>query len=218
VIIKSVDLEPVTLRKQDPNWRFALGASPITDGLIVRLMTDDGKMGEGFAASAAHMGAILGALKAELELFCPILIGKDPTRIESILGELDRAIRGAPQAKAGIDCALYDLQARALGVPLCQLLGGQVRGSVPILRILAIKTPKEMAAQAQKLTDKGYRYLKIKVHGEVEEDVARVAAVRRQVGEAVHLTIDANQSYTPKGAVSAIPLRPDLPHPNTAAR
>jgi L-Ala-D/L-Glu epimerase len=204
VIIKSVDLEPVTLRKDDPSWRFALGASPITDGLIVRLVTDDGKVGEGFAASAAHMGAILGTLKAELELFCPILIGKDPTRIESILGELDRAIRGAPQAKAGIDCALYDLQARALGVPLCQLLGGQVRGSVPILRILAIKTPKEMAVQAQKLIDKGYRYLKIKVHGEVEEDVARVAAIRRQVGEGVHLTIDANQSYTPKGAVSAI--------------
>jgi L-alanine-DL-glutamate epimerase-like enolase superfamily enzyme len=204
VIIKSVDLEPVTLRKEDPNWRFALGASPITDGLIVRLVTDDGKMGEGFAASAAHMGAIPGMLKAALELFRPILIGKDPTRIESILGELDRAIRGASQAKAGIDCALYDLQARALGVPLCQLFGGQVRGSVPILRILAIKAPTEMAIQAQKLIDKGYRYLKIKVHGEVEEDVARVAAIRRQVGEQVHLTIDANQSYTPKAAVSAL--------------
>ena len=51
-----------------------------------------------------------------------------------------------------------------------------MRGSVPILRILAIKTPQEMAVQAQKLIDKGYRYLKIKVHGDVEEDVARVAA------------------------------------------
>jgi L-alanine-DL-glutamate epimerase-like enolase superfamily enzyme len=204
VIIKNVDLEPVTLRKEDPDWRFALGASPISEGVIIRLVTDDGHAGEGYAASAAHRGAILGTLKAELELFGPILVGKDPTRIESILGALDRAMRGASQAKAGIDCALYDLQARALGVPLCQLLGGQVRGSVPILRILAIKTPDEMAVQAQKLIDKGYRYLKIKVHGDVDEDVARVAAIRRQVGEVVHLTIDANQSYTPKSAVSAI--------------
>jgi len=204
VHINSVDLEPVTLRKEDPKWRFALGASPLTEGYLVRLKTGDGNVGEGFASAVAHMGAILGTLKAELELFRPILIGKDPTRIEAILAELNRVIRGAPQAKAAIDCALFDLQARALGVPLCQLLGGQVRDCVPILRILAIKSPGEMAAQAQKLVDKGYRYLKIKVHGEVAEDVARVAAIRRQVGEKVHLTIDANQSYTPKEAVTAV--------------
>ena len=61
-----------------------------------------------------------------------------------------------------------------------------------------------MAAQAQKLVDKGYRYLKIKVHGEVDEDVARVAAIRRQVGDDVHLTIDANQAYSPKDAIAAL--------------
>jgi L-alanine-DL-glutamate epimerase-like enolase superfamily enzyme len=84
------------------------------------------------------------------------------------------------------------------------LFGGKVREEVPILRILAIKTPTEMAAAAQKLVDKGYRYLKIKVHGEVDEDVARVAAIRRQVGDDVHLTIDANQSYTTKDAIAAL--------------
>ena len=75
---------------------------------------------------------------------------------------------------------------------------------VPILRILAIKTPPEMAAAARKLVDRGYRYLKIKVHGHVAEDVARVAAIRREVGDDVHLTIDANQSYSPKDAVAAL--------------
>ena len=81
---------------------------------------------------------------------------------------------------------------------------GKVRDTLPILRILAIKTPAEMAAAAQKLVDKGYRYLKIKVHGDVEEDVARVAAIRKQVGDDVHLTIDANQSYTTKDAITAL--------------
>ena len=53
-----------------------------------------------------------------------------------------------------------------------------------------------MAAQAQKLVDDGYDYLKIKVHGDVEDDVARVRAIRAQVGDGILLTIDANQSYT----------------------
>ena len=204
MIIKSFEIEPVVLRKEDPTWRFALGASPITDGQIVRLESEDGHQGFGYASSTPHMGAISGTLKAELDLFRPIVVGKDPGRIEAILGELNAAMRGASQAKAAIDCALYDLNSRALGVPLCQLLGGEVRDTVPILRILAIKSPMEMAGQAQKLVDKGYRYLKIKVHGEVEEDVARVAAIRKQVGRDIHLTIDANQSYTPKDAVVAL--------------
>jgi L-alanine-DL-glutamate epimerase-like enolase superfamily enzyme len=79
-----------------------------------------------------------------------------------------------------------------------------VRDSVPILRILAIKAPPEMASQARKLVDRGYRYLKIKVHGDVDEDVARVAAIRAEVGADIHLTIDANQSYSPKDAITAL--------------
>ncbi|MCZ6548268.1 MAG: dipeptide epimerase, partial [Deltaproteobacteria bacterium] len=75
---------------------------------------------------------------------------------------------------------------------------------IPQLRILPIKTPPEMAVGAQKLVDQGYRYLKIKVPGNVTEDVERVRAIRQQVGPNIHLTIDTNQSYDPKSAIQAI--------------
>lgn len=204
MIIREFEIEPCTMRKEDPTWRFALGASPVTDGHVVRLLADDGNEGFGYASATPHMGSIQATLKAELELFRPLVVGRDPRAIEAILIELDRAMRGAAQAKAAVDCALHDLLARALDVPLHVLFGGAVRDAVPILRILAIKTPQEMGAQAQKLVDRGYRYLKIKVHGHVEEDVARVACIRRQVGDQVHLTIDANQSYSPKDAIRAL--------------
>src|SRR5262245_50942622 len=202
--IREFDISPCTMRKEDPTWRFALAASPVTDGQVLRIATDDGHEGFGYASATAHMGSTKETLKAELELFRSIVVGKDPNNIEAILVELDSALRGAPQAKAAIDCALHEVVARSRNVPLCNLLGGQVRDSVPILRILAIKTPAEMAAAGQKLVDKGYRYLKIKVHGHVEEDVARVAAIRKQVGDGVHLTIDANQAYTAKDAIAAL--------------
>jgi L-alanine-DL-glutamate epimerase-like enolase superfamily enzyme len=204
MIIRELDIEPCVMRKEDPAWRFALAASPISDGHVVRIVTDEGIEGFGYASATPHMGATAATLKAELELFRGLLIGRDPSCLEALLLALDHSIRGAPQSKAAIDCALHDLNARALGVPLNVLFGGPVRDKVPILRILAIKTPAEMAAQAQKLVDRGYRYLKIKVHGHVEEDVARVAAIRKQVGEDIHLTIDANQSYSPKDAITAL--------------
>jgi L-alanine-DL-glutamate epimerase-like enolase superfamily enzyme len=204
MIIRGFEVEPCTMRKEDPAWRFALAASPVTDGHVLRLISDDGVEGFGYASATPHMGSTRDTLQAELDLFRPMVVGKDPRGIEGILQQLDRALRGAPQSKAAIDCALHDLTARALGVPLNVLFGGAVRDTLPILRILAIKSPQDMAAQAQRLVDKGYRYLKIKVHGHVDEDVARVAAIRRQVGDEVHLTIDANQSYAPKDAIAAL--------------
>jgi L-alanine-DL-glutamate epimerase-like enolase superfamily enzyme len=204
MIIRDYDITPCTMRKEDPTWRFALAANPVCDGHVLRIATDDGHEGFGYASATPHMGSTKDTLQVELELFRSRVVGRDPQQIEAILVDLDKTLRGAAQAKAAIDCALYDLVARALGVPLGVLFGGAVRDTVPILRILAIKTPPEMAAAGRKLVDKGYRYLKIKVHGHVEEDVARVAAIRKEVGDGVHLTIDANQSYTPKDAIAAL--------------
>lgn len=195
---------PNVMRKEDPSWKFALGASPVTEGSILCLTAEDGTQGFGYASATPHMGSIPQALEAELDWLRPAVLAADADNIEEISVALDRRLRNAPQAKAAIDCALHDLKARRLGVPLYQLFGGKVRDRVPILRILAIKSPADMAKQAQRLVDQGYRYLKIKVHGDVAEDVARVAAIRKQVGDDVHLTIDANQSYTVKNAIMAI--------------
>ena len=63
-----------------------------------------------------------------------------------------------------------------------------------------------MAKNARALADKGVRHFKIKVHGEVEEDVERVRAIRTELGPDAHLTIDANQSYAAKDAIRALNL------------
>lgn len=204
MIIKEFSIEPCVLRKADPTWRTSLHADPTTEGAIIRLTADNGHFGDGYGSATAHMGSVPPVLKAELEFFRPAVIGEDARNMEAISLKLDRLLRGAPFARSAIECALFDLNARALGVPLNRLLGGQVRDRVPVIRILAIKTPQEMASAARKLVDEGYRYLKIKVDGDVATDVARVAAVRREVGDSIHLTIDANQAYSVKSAITAL--------------
>ncbi|HEY4264362.1 MAG TPA: enolase C-terminal domain-like protein [Micropepsaceae bacterium] len=204
MIVARVLLEPCVMRKDDPKWRFALGASPVTEGVVVTLVAENGVCGFGYGSATPHMGATRESLMAALTRFVPLVTGRDCFAVEEILQVLDADSAGHHQAKAAIDCALHDLNARLLNIPLHQMFGGKLRDSVPILRILAIKTPDEMATQAQKLADAGYRYLKVKVHGDVKEDVARVRAIRRQVGDAVRLTIDANQSYSVKDAISAL--------------
>lgn len=202
--ITGLTLAPCVMRKEDPTWAFALAASPITEGWIVSIHTDGGMTGYGYASATAHMGASMEGLKGTLERLAPILVDRDPAHMAAIRVALDRALAGNNQAKAAIDNALFDLNARMLDVPLSRLFGGAVTTEFPVLRILAIKKPAEMAKQAQILADQGYSYLKIKVHGDVAEDVARVKAIRKQVGDAVHLTIDANQAYSTKNAIAAL--------------
>jgi L-alanine-DL-glutamate epimerase-like enolase superfamily enzyme len=124
--------------------------------------------------------------------------------IEALLQRLDSSLFGASQAKAAIDCAMHDLMAKASDIPLHKLLGGALVKRIPVLRILALKPSNEMADKAAELYDSGYRYFKIKVHGDVAEDVARVRAIRERLGSQAHLTIDANQSYSVKEAICAI--------------
>lgn len=202
--ITDVVIHPSILPKIDKEWAFALAANPQSEGLIVTIVAEDGSVGYGYGSSMPHYGAPLGSVQANLENFRKRLIGKDSRQIAAIMSDLDRAVVGNNQAKAAIDCALHDLMARRLGIPICDLFGGAARTEFPSLRILPIKQPAAMAANARRLYDQGVRHFKIKVHGNVGEDIACVAAVREEVGPEAHLTIDANQSYTPKEAIRAI--------------
>ena len=64
---------------------FALAASPVTEGQVVRIATDDGHEGFGYASATPHMGSTKATLEAELALFRPLLIGRDASGIEAIL-------------------------------------------------------------------------------------------------------------------------------------
>src|SRR5690349_19872316 len=199
--ISTVELLPADMPQSDPKWRFSIHANRVSKGWLVEITADDGTLGYGYASATRHMGASSEGLKGVLDDFKRLLIGRDPFDIEPILADLDHHLRGMNQAKAAIDCALHEIAARALGVPLCTLLGGRFRTEFPVLRVLSLKKPDDMAAKAQELIDAGYRDIKIKVDGHLALDAARVRAIRERVGREVRLTIDANQAYKPKAAV-----------------
>ena len=192
------------MRKEDPSWRFALGASPVTEGVIVFIETDDNLTGYGYASATAHMGASMEGLTGTLDRLISHVKEYDALEMSAIRIKMDQALSGNNQAKAAIDNALFDLAAKSMNVPLNRLFGGAVRTEFPVLRILAIKSPEEMAEQAQILFNQGYRYFKIKVQGDVNLDIARVAAIRKRLGEEANLTVDANQAYSPKDAIAAL--------------
>jgi L-alanine-DL-glutamate epimerase-like enolase superfamily enzyme len=147
------------------------------------------------------LGASQAGTAAVLETIAKRLVGRDAFAIEANMDMARRSIRGNNPAKGAVDCALHDLAARLLEVPLYKLLGGKTRSKLPLLRILSIKSPDQMQITAQKLIDEGYRYLKLKVEGNPREDANRVRAVRKVVGDDIFISVDPNMGFTAKAAI-----------------
>src|SRR5205085_442937 len=99
-------------------------------------------------------------------------------------------------AVSGLDMAAWDALAKAVGLPLCVLLGGSV-GPVKAYNSngLWLRKPAELAAEAVELRDEGgFTGLKLRLGREdARDDLATIAAVRKAVGEDMQLMVDFNQ-------------------------
>lgn len=72
-----------------------------------------------------------------------------------------------------------------------KLLGGS-RSKIITDITISVNSPEEMARDARNAVDRGYDTLKIKVGADPSLDVARLMAVRKEVGDNLRIRIDAN--------------------------
>jgi galactonate dehydratase len=100
--------------------------------IFVRVETDEGITGVGEATTEWHEYAVMAMVERHM---APLLIGQDPTKINSAWEQMQRGFhfRGgvvADSAMSGIDQALWDIAGKAYGQPVYKLLGGAVRDRV----------------------------------------------------------------------------------------
>lgn len=180
--------------------------------VLVGIHTDKGLVGYGTTELVPrefgqHLDDVYVAITRYL---APALIGKDPFDLEPIFRALDAVFefRQTPEvavfARCAIDIALHDLMGRATRQPLCKLLGGRLRERVPVATIIYVDRPEVMAAEARRKVEEGYWEIKLKVGLGLEEDLARLRAVREAVGDRVVLRVDANGAWRLHQAVRAI--------------
>ena len=102
-------------------------------------------------------------------------------------------------ALAGIDQALWDIKGKALGVPVAELLGGNVRSRIKVYSWIGGDRPSETAAAAQAAVARGFTAVKmngteevqyVDSYDKVERCLQNVAAVREAVGPSVGIGVD----------------------------
>jgi len=129
------------------------------------------------------------------EYLVPALRGVDVRQFEQVHAAMNRSLRGYPYAKAAVEVALFDAVGKSLGVPVHQLLGGKVRDKVELAHSIGLMEIDVAVDEAKRVVAEGINTLKVKIGVGLERDVAMVAAIRKAIGDAPKIRVDANQGY-----------------------
>lgn len=168
------------------------------DHVLVKLTDENGCVGYGESTPLSRFtGETARVVFTVLEeVLLPRLKGVDSGDVAAAHEIMDKAIADNCAAKSAVDCAMYDLTAKALGVPLYTLLGGRCRERVPINRHMGIMEREEAIHLTRLYREKGYDSIKMKVGDDVDRAADRIRGVREAAGEDVKIRVDANCGYT----------------------
>jgi L-alanine-DL-glutamate epimerase-like enolase superfamily enzyme len=208
--ITAVHVDTLELAMEEP---FVIASSAMAYGPcdLVRVETDEGVTGIGEACPAYEFtGETLWTVQDVTgEYLGPSVIGRDPFDIEAIHRAWERELFtvGNQAARAAVEMALWDIQGKALGRPLHDLVGGRTRDGVKEVVAFGWDKPETLAAKTRAMVAEGVAVFKIKVGDAPERDEQRVAAVREAAGPHARIAVDANQGWRDaRTAVRAIKL------------
>ncbi|MEU8024852.1 D-mannonate dehydratase ManD [Micromonospora haikouensis] len=131
--------------------------------VTLKIITDEGVTGVGDATLNGRELAVEAYLR---EHVVPLLIGRDPARIEDTWQYLYQGAywRRGPvtmSAVAAVDTALWDILGKVAGLPVYQLLGGRSREGVTVYGHANGETVDEVLAEVARFVDLGYRAVRV---------------------------------------------------------
>jgi L-alanine-DL-glutamate epimerase-like enolase superfamily enzyme len=176
---------------------------------LVKITASNGVVGWGEAHAPLGPRATCAVV---LDVFAPLLIDADPFAIERHWERMygSMRLRGHVagyqlEAMSGVDIALWDLAGKLLGQPVYRLLGGPFRTALPAYASgVPGKTIEERVAAAQRFIAEGYTAMKASIgRGDVDSDLAAVAAIAEVTRGKADLLVDAHGAYSAENALYA---------------
>lgn len=189
----NIYIAEMTLKEE---FRTSFGSVKTRHVPIVRVEERGGEVGWGEVVAGegpwysyeTHETAVLMLEK----YIIPLLFAHNELKAKEVWHTLG-SIRGHNMAKAGIEMALWDLEAKLEGRPLYEYLGG-VRDEIEAGVSIGIKSRiEELLGEISRRLEEGYKRIKVKIKPGWDLEVLR--KIREELGE-IKLQADANGAYT----------------------
>ncbi|MGI9426018.1 MAG: mandelate racemase/muconate lactonizing enzyme family protein [Hyphomicrobiaceae bacterium] len=190
---------------------LGIGRAVKRDAVLVKVTTSDGIVGWGESHAGRAPGAIAQLANTTLRTLITGMDAADVVGVWDRIYRMQLASHGTGAACAiamsGIDMALWDIRGKATGWPVHKLLGGTAK-HIPAYAggvSLGYQPPQELAGEASGMVEAGYCALKLRLGDTSANDIARVQAVRAQLGDRIDILTDANAAYQLSDARSVFP-------------
>jgi muconate cycloisomerase len=180
--------------------------------VVLRIHCSDGiiGLGEGTTIGGLSYGEESPeSIKLAIDTYmAPLLRSSDPSRVAATMAGIGRSVVGNHFAKSAVETALLDAQAKRVGLPLSELLGGRQRDELPVAWTLASGDTAPDIEEAERMLDlHRHNIFKLKIgKRSVEDDVAHVAAVKRAMGDRASVRVDVNQAWDEATAARGIAM------------
>ena len=211
--IEAIHVQHFTVPLREPLADSMHGTHTHFELVTATVRLADKREGTGYTYTGGRGGrAIKAVIDNDLAKW---LVGKDATHVEAIHDEsqwrLHYVGRGgiAGFAISAVDIALWDIRCQSVGLPLWRVAGGAGASCRAYFGGIDLQFPlPKLLANVGRYLDLGANAVKIKVGlPQLDEDVARVAAVRAHLGRTNTLMVDANYGWTVEQAITAIDRR-----------
>jgi L-alanine-DL-glutamate epimerase-like enolase superfamily enzyme len=172
--------------------------------VVVRVTGEEGVTGIGFCYAGNRAGKIVAL--AVRELLAPVVLGEESFRVEGLWHAMyqESLLHGRTgsvmRALSILDIALWDHNARAVGLPLYKFLGSYAQNTVPAYAsggyYLPGKTAADLGAEMAAYVADGFTAVKMKVgRAALAEERERLSAARAAIGDDALLMLDANNAW-----------------------
>lgn len=186
--------------------------------LIVRVYTDDGRVGVGEVSCTPRWSGEDQVTAAHFvnEYFAPLLIGEEIDDVSRLNKKFVTAVAANYFTKAAVEMALWDIVGKSQGKPVWAIAGSREQGAggrALAWNSMSVRTkwsvsgvePAKAAEIAKWAVAQGFSKMKVKVGIDPNGDVERVQAVRAAVGPSIKLGVDANGGWqSPQIAIETI--------------
>ncbi len=194
--IERIEIIPIQIKLTEP---FVISKGPLThaNNTVVKIYTNDGLFGTGECCPyrTIHGETQHGSVAAGKDL-AQLLIGEDAREIRKIVSKIDKALAGNASIKGAFDMALYDLNSKAVGLPLFRYLNGDADKEIYTDMTVSLLSKEKMVEKALKYKADGFPFLKIKLGDRpAQKDIDRIHAIRKAIGNEIPMWIDANQGW-----------------------
>ncbi|WP_312979818.1 muconate/chloromuconate family cycloisomerase [Corynebacterium sp.] len=141
----------------------------------------------------------------------PRMVGRPVNELTGILVDFGRVVANDRFAKAACDVAMHDAWARALGIPVRDLLGGSARESVEVTWALGVLPMEQAVAEIEeRIARYGHQTFKLKMgSGDPVVDTERIVQLAGKLDGRVGLRIDVNARWDRMTALRHLPALAD---------